>query len=204
VQDTDGDGLPEFVDAWGEPLQFYRWPVGYHSDSQKGQASYAAKTETREKSSLDPNSELMAPAWWADISGTDPTGPSYRAHLMSASFFNLFECNFPNASAGVLWDRQNVYGRRREYYTKYLIVSSGPDKALGLVQLKDQTIRGTAVTNVMNMLLGNFVASSPFLTTPPTPGESWAVLDPLPPVPNANDDDLSSHLLDLPGGGAAP
>lgn len=27
VQDTDEDGLPEFVDAWGHPLQFYRWPT---------------------------------------------------------------------------------------------------------------------------------------------------------------------------------
>ncbi|MDC0273535.1 type II secretion system GspH family protein [Planctomycetaceae bacterium] len=27
VADTDGDGLKEFVDAWGEPLRFYRWPT---------------------------------------------------------------------------------------------------------------------------------------------------------------------------------
>ncbi len=27
VADTDGDGLPEFIDAWGEPLRFYRWPT---------------------------------------------------------------------------------------------------------------------------------------------------------------------------------
>lgn len=27
VQDTDGDGLKEFVDAWGRPLRFYRWPT---------------------------------------------------------------------------------------------------------------------------------------------------------------------------------
>jgi prepilin-type N-terminal cleavage/methylation domain-containing protein len=26
IADTDGDGLPEFVDAWGQPLRFYRWP----------------------------------------------------------------------------------------------------------------------------------------------------------------------------------
>lgn len=26
VDDTDGDGLPEFVDGWGRPLRFYRWP----------------------------------------------------------------------------------------------------------------------------------------------------------------------------------
>jgi len=27
IQDTDQDGLPEFVDAWGQPLRFYRWPT---------------------------------------------------------------------------------------------------------------------------------------------------------------------------------
>jgi prepilin-type N-terminal cleavage/methylation domain-containing protein len=27
VRDTDGDGLLEFVDAWGEPLRFFRWPT---------------------------------------------------------------------------------------------------------------------------------------------------------------------------------
>lgn len=48
VQDTDGDGMPEFVDAWGEPIQFFRWPIYYGtasgqfplgtSDSQLGSA----------------------------------------------------------------------------------------------------------------------------------------------------------------------
>jgi len=27
VSDTDGDGLLEFIDAWGRPLRFYRWPT---------------------------------------------------------------------------------------------------------------------------------------------------------------------------------
>ena len=27
VRDTDGDGLPEFVDAWEQPLRCYRWPT---------------------------------------------------------------------------------------------------------------------------------------------------------------------------------
>lgn len=27
VKDTDGDGLLEFVDGWGRPLRFYRWPT---------------------------------------------------------------------------------------------------------------------------------------------------------------------------------
>lgn len=29
IADTDNDGLPEFVDAWGTPLRFYRWPTDY-------------------------------------------------------------------------------------------------------------------------------------------------------------------------------
>lgn len=27
IADTDGDGIPEFVDGWGQPLRFYRWPT---------------------------------------------------------------------------------------------------------------------------------------------------------------------------------
>ncbi|MCP4786625.1 MAG: type II secretion system protein [Fuerstiella sp.] len=27
VADTDLDGFPEFIDAWGHPLRFYRWPT---------------------------------------------------------------------------------------------------------------------------------------------------------------------------------
>ena len=27
IADTDLDGLPEFVDAWGQPLRYYRWPT---------------------------------------------------------------------------------------------------------------------------------------------------------------------------------
>lgn len=45
VQDTDGDGLMEFVDGWGRPLRFYRWPTRllkpngvYGADGQPGNA----------------------------------------------------------------------------------------------------------------------------------------------------------------------
>jgi prepilin-type N-terminal cleavage/methylation domain-containing protein len=220
VQDTDGDGLPEFVDAWGQPLQFYRWPVYYTSDSQKGTVRYATannlappgipvSVEPREKASLDPNLELLAPAWWANItSTTDATAPSYRAHLCSSLFFSLFECiaNPGSAPAGTLWDRQGVYIRRREYYTKFLITSSGPDQQNGLYQLTDAQIRGNSPAILTNLIAGDFVSNSPFGATPPTPGESWAVPNQIiTSLPNpAIEDDLSSHLLDLPGGGATP
>ncbi|TWU45526.1 hypothetical protein Q31b_07000 [Novipirellula aureliae] len=28
--DTDGDGIPEILDGWGQPIGFVRWPVGYY------------------------------------------------------------------------------------------------------------------------------------------------------------------------------
>lgn len=30
--DTDGDGLREFVDGWGKPIYWVRWPIGFKSD----------------------------------------------------------------------------------------------------------------------------------------------------------------------------
>jgi prepilin-type N-terminal cleavage/methylation domain-containing protein len=81
VQDTDQDGLMEFVDAWGQPLQFYRNPVLYHSEQQRGfpdlskisqdvangfkPGPYTSVYEARENSPFDPNNQLLSPAWFA-------------------------------------------------------------------------------------------------------------------------------------------
>lgn len=34
VGDTDGDGAPEFIDGWGNPISFMRWAPGFVSDIQ--------------------------------------------------------------------------------------------------------------------------------------------------------------------------
>ncbi len=31
IGDYDGDGLPEFIDGWGHPIKFLRWPVGFYN-----------------------------------------------------------------------------------------------------------------------------------------------------------------------------
>ena len=102
VKDTDGDGLPEFVDAWGQPLQFFRWPLLYHSDTQRGQVidywdytqtppvaqavelfnpPYRSVFEAREQDPLDPNQQLMAPAWWSSSQNGNPIGFTGTAAL---------------------------------------------------------------------------------------------------------------------------
>ena len=133
VQDTDNDGMPEFVDAWGQPLQFYRWPFMFNSDVQKGyqlppgtattsipappQGPYASVFEPREQNPLDPNQLLMAPRWWETQFNTGPTGGERKpgsgvATVFQSLFHSLYE---PNAnpqgagsgavSAAFNWDR---------------------------------------------------------------------------------------------------
>ena len=31
IGDTDEDGMPEFIDGWGNPIRWLRWPAGYPS-----------------------------------------------------------------------------------------------------------------------------------------------------------------------------
>ncbi len=31
IGDVDNDGAPEFLDGWGRPISFIRWPAGFHS-----------------------------------------------------------------------------------------------------------------------------------------------------------------------------
>lgn len=39
IGDVDGDGAPEFIDGWGQPIAFIRWPVGFDSPIQLQNAS---------------------------------------------------------------------------------------------------------------------------------------------------------------------
>jgi prepilin-type N-terminal cleavage/methylation domain-containing protein len=193
VMDTDGDGLPEFVDAWGEPLQFYRWPVLYHSDLQRGQvitsASQQAQTlvepynyvwEEREQGPLDLNQQLLAPGWWyhtlpppsgaaANDNFTNATGlnfPTQPSNAVGTSVpAQAFEFYFHRLSeplqitvGGQAWDRSNNY--RRAFYSKFLIVSSGPDKQLGLFQYDDATLLG--LKNPAAGLIYNENSAMPF------------------------------------------
>ncbi|WP_406699220.1 prepilin-type N-terminal cleavage/methylation domain-containing protein [Singulisphaera sp. Ch08] len=166
VQDTDGDGLLEFVDAWGEPLQYYRWPILFRSDTQKGfpdlakltddvaagrtPGPYSSVYESREQNPLDPNQTLLAPAWWgSSFNNAVPAGYgtasgkiSGAARLFMGHFMTLVD---PIATTGTVasnitfWDRSTGtdtgYFVRRAYYSRFLILSGGPDKLPGVAQL---------------------------------------------------------------------
>lgn len=133
VADTDGDGLLEFIDAWGEPLQFYRWPIHFRSDLQKGPDPYNGSLEPRQQNSLDTGNQLVAPAWFAQFSNGS-AAPSGNALVFQQFFTSLIDPNYGNVPPGATWDRGGYYPRRA-FFSRFLIVSSGPDQLSGIARL---------------------------------------------------------------------
>ena len=266
VKDTDGDGLLEFIDAWGEPVQFFRWPIGHVSDladllndlqkgpvqfssQQRGLMRYLTSFDTRDQNPLDPGQSLMDPAWWAGVAvipgafandsspfGTVQGNMSGSALWFQNAFFALadpnapyFVANPPPANSPGPWDRglsTSSFYARRAYYSKYLVVSGGPDKVPGVATLDLQTLTaltefqsfnlstvryvggtGSNGATVSDVLVENQAASAnPYRTLPYLSFGASPVL--FPPVGDAmtlaiieaGKDDISNHNVAGPGG----
>lgn len=142
IQDTDGDGLLEFVDYYGEPLQFYRWPMWYTSDNQRGWAEYPTDPWVqRERNPVDPSNSLVSLDWWYDFLGTGNDPLSLNRSIEARVFENFFHplteaCDFSATTS--YWDRTGQF-RRRAFRYSPLIVSGGEDLRVGIRSWGDVT-----------------------------------------------------------------
>lgn len=136
IQDTDGDGLPQFIDAWGNPIRFYRWPTRlFRSGGQTGANTVAPVNATDAANAKilfstlpvftqnlgpDPNTTLYPSATSAMYNtdlDRDPDDP-LRSCLLSVS---KFESSFHTPIT----------------FHVFLVMSAGPDGILGLYEPDD-------------------------------------------------------------------
>ena len=166
VMDTDGDGYKEFVDGWGRPLRFYRWPTRLIRPAPKGQESQA---QTIEGTAPDLNYKFpLAPEdYLENTSGYDasellgnlqpaPSGAASRKTWSSANpplIKDEYEdplAKDPDDPKGILTGTANATGIQNfenDYHTPDtwhtpLILSVGQDGILGLYEPTDKTNHG--------------------------------------------------------------
>jgi prepilin-type N-terminal cleavage/methylation domain-containing protein len=128
VMDTDGDGLLEFVDAWGQPLRFYRWPTRLIRSGGPGVALVVADRQRADL--LIKGLRKRPPTGNRDPLDQDPEDAlGYVAREMN---------RFPTLATlpGGLGINEVNYHTMGTYHT-LLILSAGPDTDVGLYEPYD-------------------------------------------------------------------
>jgi prepilin-type N-terminal cleavage/methylation domain-containing protein len=161
VKDGDNDGLPEFVDAWGNPLRFYRWPTRlFRSQGQipnkpaltsgnPGQLNPITTPGGANATPPNPNGTYdtqnvqtlfsTLPVFTGNLQydlGRDPDDPLQDCYTVFQPANNLpvFE-GLDIANLGVKMHTPSTYH-------VFLVVSAGPDGVLGLYEPDDYANNG--------------------------------------------------------------
>lgn len=163
IADTDGDGLLEFIDGWGNPLRFYRWPtrmIDYdapHPFQPILDPSIADATDTRvinddERLYANVLMKGLPPAPTTLPNGATPremlfTDPDDPIGRLYSEMERLNGLNGKPALAAefsaTLW-----YHTPETYHTP-LIMSAGVDEELGLFEPSD-TANGGHLASVID------------------------------------------------------
>jgi hypothetical protein len=89
VTDIDGDGLLEFADGWGRPIEFLRWPVGYKSvfQSLNGVVSSVDRT-------ISPNGHRMIPLIYSTGGDGIADMVTRSSPPSAADLFSYHDCGY--------------------------------------------------------------------------------------------------------------
>ncbi len=113
IGDTDNDGLREFIDAWGNPIQWLRAPTGYFDDIETSQTSTLQGSSSASK---------------AVVSRYDPD--PFSGYLTSATSFASDDFDPTSSDLGYVISTDIIDHPTSPI--RPLIVSPGPDGQTGL------------------------------------------------------------------------
>ncbi|QDU07284.1 type II secretion system protein [Gimesia aquarii] len=144
VADTDGDGLKEFVDGWGRPLRFYRWPTRLIKPT--------GGTADRTIASIffDGLPPVAAAGFnEADPLNVDADDPQGRIQHEDDRSGNLLSPLFNSSATYTLGE----YATMNTFWLP-LIVSAGEDGVLGLYEPHDQANNGVLAQPILPVVDG--------------------------------------------------
>ncbi|MEM8865946.1 MAG: type II secretion system protein [Planctomycetota bacterium] len=121
IGDTDGDGAPEILDGWGNPIQFLRWAPGYSSELQLS----IDRLQQRLRD-VDPPVAAFDPD---NLSSLNNDQRAAIARFINADRdpLDLFRVDNPVATSSV-FEQNGVRGFR----LVPLVYSAGRDESLGI------------------------------------------------------------------------
>ena len=136
IADTDGDGMPEIVDAWGRPIQFLRWAPGFATtagpDNEVANGPNpgwgVANTDDDQDGVIDNISEMG----WA--------GSDDRSELQDRNS-ELSPDNFDPLRRDPRWENSGPFLSPFMLYP--LVFSAGPD---GIYDIATEDNRGTVLS----------------------------------------------------------
>jgi len=132
VADTDGDGLLEFVDAWGRPIQFLRWAPAFTGSDLQQDVVRMAGGLPRPSPGVDSPRKYNEERWWR---GWDPASEQ-RPRLLRAMQRASVDHSDP------MDERVNIVEGVIGWFLYPLIYSAGPDGRYGLaVETIDENTR---------------------------------------------------------------
>ncbi|GAB5444118.1 MAG: hypothetical protein Fues2KO_44670 [Fuerstiella sp.] len=182
IIDTDGDSFPEIVDAWGNPLQFYRWPTRLFDPTAPNpfapditDANDATEVDpTPDGSEADGLREILP--WEREYAGLLFKGlPPSPVTIGSATQRDMMLTD-PDDPVGILYtfiedpyyinmgidltaEYNEAFYHTPDTFHAPLIVSAGPDELLGLRE-PNHTVVASGIFGNLGQYAGTFAPGS--------------------------------------------
>lgn len=123
VGDTDFDGLKEFLDAFGNPIQFFLFPTHYTSAGANRVPKSNSNDSGQLLTQLPPAVSSPPPTWWSNVGAFDRRTP----------FERLFHSVSQPCVPFLAWRSSIPTGMQPRSYGYFpMIISAGPDGGFGL------------------------------------------------------------------------
>jgi len=158
IADTDEDGLPEIVDAWGRPIQFLRWAPGFATTAGPDNEFANGPNPGWGVANKDDDGDGVID----NIEEIGWTGSDDRSELQDRNS-EASPDNFDPLRRDPRWENPNVFHSPFMLYP--LIFSAGPD---GIYDIATEDNRGT--------LLGYPFTMHPFNSSKPYPNDPYVLL----------------------------